>query len=153
MSFLADVIRLQAIGLRRRKLRVTIWLNLYLAKYARLNIVAAFDAARAAALSADFPVPFGRGFFNEAATVLSDSLSVVGASIDLLQGTVSVRIFRMAEYRAFTVGEDGNRAVSHEMVCREDGEAVARAKRLIDGHDIEVWSGDRLVIRLTRNSK
>jgi hypothetical protein len=29
------------------------------------------------------------------------------------------------------------------MVCRDDGEAVAKAKRMVDDHDIEVWSSDR----------
>ena len=54
----------------------------------------------------------------------------------------------MAEYRAYIVGDDDQFLGFEEMVCRDDGEAVAKAKRLLDDHDIEVWSGDRLVIRL-----
>ena len=54
----------------------------------------------------------------------------------------------MAEYRAYIVGDDDHFLGFEEMVCRDDGEAVAKAKRLLDDHDIEVWSGDRLVIRL-----
>ena len=34
------------------------------------------------------------------------------------------------------------------MICRDDKEAVAKAQRLIDGHEVELWSGERLVIRL-----
>jgi hypothetical protein len=59
----------------------------------------------------------------------------------------------MAEYRAYTVGHDDRFAVSQEMVCRDDGEAVARTKRLLDGRDIEVWNGERLVIRLSHKTK
>jgi hypothetical protein len=65
----------------------------------------------------------------------------------------AVREIRVAEYRVCTVGVDGHFTESKEMICRDDGEAVARAKRLIDGHDIEVWSGNRFVIKLIRNPK
>ena len=34
------------------------------------------------------------------------------------------------------------------MICRNDTEAIANAKRLLDGKDIELWSGDRFIIRL-----
>jgi hypothetical protein len=34
------------------------------------------------------------------------------------------------------------------MACADDAEAIDKAKRLVDGHDIELWSGDRLVTRL-----
>jgi hypothetical protein len=54
----------------------------------------------------------------------------------------------MADYRAYIVGDDDHFLGFQEMVCRDDGEAVANAKRLLDHHDIEVWSGDRFVIRL-----
>jgi hypothetical protein len=54
----------------------------------------------------------------------------------------------MAEYRAYIVGDDDHFLGFQEMVCRDDGEAVANAKRLLDDHDIEVWSGDRFVILL-----
>jgi hypothetical protein len=59
----------------------------------------------------------------------------------------------MAEYRAYIVGDDDHYLGFEEMVCRDDGEAVARAKRLVDDHDIEVWSGDRLVFRLRHKAK
>lgn len=54
----------------------------------------------------------------------------------------------MPEYRAYNVGVDGRFIGFEPLICRDDGEAVANAKRLLDGHDIEIWSGDRFVIRL-----
>jgi hypothetical protein len=32
-------------------------------------------------------------------------------------------------------------------------EAIEQAKRFVDGHDIELWSGDRLVTRLETKTK
>jgi hypothetical protein len=52
------------------------------------------------------------------------------------------------EYRAYTVGEDGHFVGYEPMICRNDTEAIANAKRLLDGKDIELWSGDRFIIRL-----
>jgi hypothetical protein len=54
----------------------------------------------------------------------------------------------MAEYRAYTVGRDGHFIGFEPLICADDFEATERAKRLVDGHDIELWSGTRLVIRL-----
>jgi hypothetical protein len=57
----------------------------------------------------------------------------------------------MADYRAYRVGIDGHFIGYEPLVCRDDDEAVAKArKQLVDGHDIELWSGPRFVIRLTR---
>jgi len=36
--------------------------------------------------------------------------------------------------------------------CADDAEAIATAKPLVDGHDVELWSGDRLVTRLEANT-
>jgi hypothetical protein len=58
----------------------------------------------------------------------------------------------MTEYRAYTVGLDGT-SQAEPLVCRDGGEAIAKAQRLVDGHDVEVWSGDRFVIRLERTQK
>jgi hypothetical protein len=56
----------------------------------------------------------------------------------------------VAEYRAFTMGTDGHFVGFEPIVCDTDEQAVERAKRLLDGHDIEVWRADRLVIHLKR---
>jgi hypothetical protein len=59
----------------------------------------------------------------------------------------------MAEYRAYTVGLDGHFLSFEPLICSDDAEAVTEAKRLVDGHDIEVWSGERFVARLESNAK
>jgi hypothetical protein len=60
----------------------------------------------------------------------------------------------MAEYRAYTVGHDGHFIGFEPLVCADDAEAIEQAKRFVDGHDIELWSRDRLVTRLeTKTSK
>ncbi len=56
----------------------------------------------------------------------------------------------MAEYRAYTVGIDGHFVGFKALVCADDAEAINKAKRLVDGHDIELWSGARFIIRLSR---
>jgi hypothetical protein len=55
----------------------------------------------------------------------------------------------MAEYRAYTVGHDGHFVGYEPLVCGGDKEAIEKAKRLVDGHDVEVWSGARFVIRFS----
>ena len=57
------------------------------------------------------------------------------------------------EYRAYVVGDDDHFVGFEPMVCRDDAEAMARAGRLVDGHDIELWSGDRLVTRLVHREE
>jgi hypothetical protein len=61
--------------------------------------------------------------------------------------------FGVAEYRAYTVGRDGHFIGSEPLICDDDAEAIERAKRLVDGHDVELWSGVRLVIRLNHEQK
>jgi hypothetical protein len=58
----------------------------------------------------------------------------------------------MAEYRAYTVGIDGHFIGFKALVCADDAEAIKKATRLVDGHDIELWSGARFIIRLSRTT-
>jgi hypothetical protein len=53
----------------------------------------------------------------------------------------------MSEYRAFYVGSDGNLTGFRELDCDNDS-AIASAKKLLDGHDIEIWHGPRKIVRL-----
>jgi hypothetical protein len=56
----------------------------------------------------------------------------------------------MAEYRAYTVGLEG-RLISYEkLTCSNDAEAVAEARQLLGKYDMELWTGGRLVMRVTR---
>jgi hypothetical protein len=57
------------------------------------------------------------------------------------------------EYRAFLLGADEHFIGFEPLICLDDAEAIAKAQRLVDGHDIEVWSGDRFVIRLSHENK
>jgi hypothetical protein len=59
----------------------------------------------------------------------------------------------MPEYQAFFVGNDEHFFGFQPMICHDDGEAISKASRLVDAYDIELWSGERLVIRLSREKK
>jgi hypothetical protein len=59
----------------------------------------------------------------------------------------------MADYRVHTIGVDGNFINSRAFSCDNDPDAIEWAKQLVDGHDIELRSGARLVIRLERKPK
>jgi hypothetical protein len=58
----------------------------------------------------------------------------------------------LPEYRAYLVGQDGHFVGCEPIVCGDDSEATEKAKRLVDGHDVELWNGPRLVLRLDHNS-
>jgi hypothetical protein len=57
-------------------------------------------------------------------------------------------IAEVNEYRAYTVGHDGHFTASRAFRCGDDSEAIVWAKQLVDGHDIELWSGERFVVKL-----
>jgi hypothetical protein len=59
----------------------------------------------------------------------------------------------MVVYRVFPVGMDGRFICFEPLFCESDDEAVAKAERLADGHDAELWCGPRLVSRLEREKK
>jgi hypothetical protein len=59
----------------------------------------------------------------------------------------------MPEYRAYIVGDDDHFVSFESLTCRDDAEAVTKARRLVDGHDVELWSGDRLVTRLSHDKE
>jgi hypothetical protein len=54
----------------------------------------------------------------------------------------------MAEYRVYTVGIDGHFISFSTLVCADDVEAIKKVERLVDGHDVELWSGERFVAKL-----
>ena len=59
----------------------------------------------------------------------------------------------MNEYRAYTVGIDGHFTASRAFACVNDDDAIVWAKQLVDGHDVELWSGERFVIKLDHREK
>jgi hypothetical protein len=52
------------------------------------------------------------------------------------------------KYRLCKVAEDGKSIEFETLVCRYDGAAVMRAKRLVQDNDNEVWADNRFVFRL-----
>jgi hypothetical protein len=59
------------------------------------------------------------------------------------------------DYRAYILGIDGHRFVFVKDFLSnhlDDAAALTAAKKLIDGHDIEVWDRGRLVARLDHKS-
>ncbi len=54
----------------------------------------------------------------------------------------------MEEYRAYVVDVDGHFLGCEGFACSDDNEALTRAERLVDGHDVELWSGLRFITRL-----
>jgi hypothetical protein len=54
----------------------------------------------------------------------------------------------MEEYRAYFVGRDGHFNGFEPIVCADDRAAIESAKRLVNWHGIELWSGARLVVCL-----
>jgi len=53
----------------------------------------------------------------------------------------------MTEYRIDVIGALGNFIRSIRIDCTDDEAAVESAKQFIDGHDIELWQGDRQIAR------
>ena len=53
----------------------------------------------------------------------------------------------MAEYRAYIIGTDARFMRAVELVCPDDDAAKEYAKQLVDGHDVELWQGDRRIER------
>jgi hypothetical protein len=56
----------------------------------------------------------------------------------------------MADYRVHIIGDDGNFINSRAFSCDNDPDAIEWAKQLVDGQDVELWSGARMIIRLER---
>jgi hypothetical protein len=57
----------------------------------------------------------------------------------------------MPHYRAYHV-DDNNRVFGTEVFASPDDQsAIRRADQIINGHDVEVWRRERLVIRLQTN--
>jgi hypothetical protein len=54
----------------------------------------------------------------------------------------------MAEYRAYLIGSDGHFCDAVHLVCTDDTEAIEKTKRLVNGHDVELWQQDRMVTTL-----
>jgi hypothetical protein len=55
----------------------------------------------------------------------------------------------MLEYRIFPLTSDNHiKSAPALVVCENNSVALKQAKKMLDGHDLEVWEGTRRVIRL-----
>jgi hypothetical protein len=55
----------------------------------------------------------------------------------------------MPEYRIYAMSKDNRIAgPATEIICDSDDEAITAAKVSMDGLDLEIWQGGRVVIRL-----
>ena len=55
----------------------------------------------------------------------------------------------MVEYVARQVGEDGRHTGQADTFdCRDDGHAVAHARRFLGTRDVHIWCGERFVFKL-----
>ena len=59
----------------------------------------------------------------------------------------------MSEYRVYYVGSDGHFTGSRALDCDNDSTAIASAKKLLDGKDVEIWCGLRKIIRLPHKAE
>ncbi|WP_192740581.1 hypothetical protein [Bradyrhizobium sp. OAE829] len=56
----------------------------------------------------------------------------------------------MQEYRAYTIGSDGHIQQRFDLTATDEATAREQAKRLVDGHDVELWQGTVKVAKFTR---
>ena len=62
----------------------------------------------------------------------------------------------MRDYRAYILGIDGHRFVKVKDFSSDqpdDAAALSAAKKLVDGHDVELWECGRLIARLSPNGE
>ena len=58
----------------------------------------------------------------------------------------------MSEYRIYTLTSDGHISAPSAVVeCADDQEALQKARQAVNGHDVELWNGRRLVTRLPQD--
>jgi hypothetical protein len=54
----------------------------------------------------------------------------------------------MPDYRLYKLGDDDRFAGAATIIkCDSDAEVIAKAKAMLDGLDIEIWDGPRVVAR------
>jgi hypothetical protein len=56
----------------------------------------------------------------------------------------------MKDYRAYIINDDGHFGKAVNLFCEDDEEAKEKAKRLVDGHDVELWQRERKVALFKR---
>ena len=60
----------------------------------------------------------------------------------------------MKSYRAYLLDKSGRIANPSKIIqADDDAKAIEIAKQLVDGHDVEVWDGQRRITKLTHDAK
>jgi hypothetical protein len=55
----------------------------------------------------------------------------------------------MRDYRIYTVDANGRViAPSEVLTCETDEEIIQKATSMVDGHDLEIWDGPRVVAKI-----
>ena len=54
----------------------------------------------------------------------------------------------MPEYRIYTIADDGRVWSAEDIEYRNDQDAIQKARRIIHGHDVELWERGRFIARL-----
>ena len=59
----------------------------------------------------------------------------------------------MPDYRAYPIGSDGHFFKSFVLDAPDEATAIAAAKQLVDGHDVELWQRDRKIGKFEQKRK
>lgn len=60
----------------------------------------------------------------------------------------------MDGYRVYILNDDGHISQPpKEITGEDDDDAIEQAKAVLNGHDVEVWRRDRLIVRLSSPDK
>jgi hypothetical protein len=59
----------------------------------------------------------------------------------------------MPDYRAYIVGIEGRFVRAIELLCPDDDTAKEYARKLVDGHDVELWQGKRQIAKFQRKAE
>jgi hypothetical protein len=86
-----------------------------------------------------FESPTGRNW-SKPPIITASFVAAIGDEDDRLRSQLVGQPYRV-EYRAFLVDIDGQCVGCEPIICADDTEAIETAAGLVDGHDIEVWSG------------
>jgi hypothetical protein len=59
----------------------------------------------------------------------------------------------MPDYRAYLIGSDGHFYKSVVLDEPDEAAAIAAARQLVDGHDVELWQRDRKIAEFAKKTK
>ena len=60
----------------------------------------------------------------------------------------------MGSYRAYLLDKDGRIHQPPKVIeANDDSEAAQAAQQLVDGHDVELWEGQRRIAKFTHENK